>query len=136
MNEEAIVEDIIKMIGDIDGATIIKAADFTDDRTPLMIVVGIETIEGLHFALDDYKYTGTILIDSMSDQDINGDNLKAVKNAVFNKVHVVEDDKEAIASAFADLNRIVYFHIKNINFLVTERTNQAILNFEVIGSFN
>lgn len=136
MNEEAIVDDIIAMIGDI-GTRVIKAADYDGDyRDNTMVLVSIESIENLHFALDDYKYKGTILIDSMIDQDPDSAIIKATKTAVFNKVHVVEDDPTEIATAFADLDRIVYFHIAKTDFIETERSHQAILNFEVIGSFN
>ena len=135
-HKEEIIADVVAYLSDIDGAKTIAASDFTEEREVNMIIVGIDDVERVHFGLDDFKYTMTIVIDSFIDEDKDAAEFNRINEEVLDRLNDVFDSPKSYADIFPDLDRIVHFHFDKETAVITERSNRAEISIEIVGSFN
>ena len=72
MKEKEIIQKVIDLIGNIDDVTVISAFNYSEERTPNMVVVGIDKVEQMNVGLPDYRYFLSITIDSFIEDDPDG----------------------------------------------------------------
>ena len=79
MKEKEIIQKFVNALSEIDGAKAIAANDFTEEREPYMIVVGIDNTTQVNVGLPDYQYKVSIVIDCFVDDDLDG--------TIFDEIH-------------------------------------------------
>jgi hypothetical protein len=136
MYEKEIITDVVNFLSQVEGAKVIAFDDFTEDREKAMVVVGIDSTEQVNFALDDFRYDMTILLDVMLDSDKDGVIMDALKDQVLEVLHPIFDDPERYGDIFSDLDRICYFHFNSMTNSISDRSMRTEIKIELIGSFN
>ena len=136
MYEKEIIADVVNYLTQIEDVTVIPYDDFTERRDPAMIVVGIEDTTQVNYSLDDFRYTMSVTINVMIDQDKDGRVMQGLREAVIDMLTPIFDDPERYGDVFADLDRIVYFHFDRMTPAIIDRVNTTTISIEIIGSFN
>ena len=134
MKEKEIIQKIIDLIGNIEDATVISAFNFSEERTPNMVVVGIDKIEQMNVGLPDFKYSLNITVDSFIEDDpeceMFHDILRNVKRIIFKYVM-----REApLDEAFQEIPIVGWINYGE-DISITNESNRAVLNSELIASF-
>ena len=134
MKEKEIIQKIIDLIGEVENATVISALDFSEERGPHMIVVGIDKTEQVNVGLPDYKYTLNITIDSFIEDDPDGELFHNILSTVQEKTHKFINREASLETAFQEIPIVGWIN-SDIDITITAESNRAILNSELIASF-
>lgn len=134
MKEKEIIQKVIDLLGDIEDATVISAFDFSDERTPYMVVVGIEKTEIVNVGLPDYKYTLNITIDSFIEDDPQGEIFDSVLSTVEEKINKFIFREVSLKSAFQEIPIVGWIN-SEIDISISSDSNRAVLTSELIASF-
>ena len=78
MNKKEIIKDLTLFLGNIEGARTISSSDFTDDRIPFMVVVGVESVTQVYPSLPDYELKLNILVDTFITDDEGGEKFNKI----------------------------------------------------------
>lgn len=134
MKEKEIIQKVIDLIGEVENATVISAFDFSEERDPHMIVVGIDRTEQVNVGLPDYRYTLNITIDSFIEDDPDGELFHSILSTVQEKTHKFINREASLETAFQEIPIVGWIN-SDIDITITAESNRAILNSELIASF-
>lgn len=134
MKEKEIIQKVIDLIGEVENATVISAFDFSEERGPHMIVVGIDRTEQVNVGLPDYRYTLNITIDSFIEDDPDGELFHNILSTVQEKTHKFINREASLETAFQEIPIVGWIN-SDIDITITAESNRAILNSELIASF-
>lgn len=134
MKEKEIIQKVIDLIGEVENATVISAFDFSEERDPHMIVVGIDKTEQVNVGLPDYRYTLNITIDSFIEDDPDGELFHNILSTVQEKTYKFINREASLETAFQEIPIVGWIN-SDIDITITAESNRAILNSELIASF-
>jgi len=97
--EKETISKLCDALSGISEATVTQAYDFSNERSPIMIVVAVDSVEKPHIGLDDYILNASILVDSLITEDLTASSLYKVKN----DIDKVCADTEALFPTFTSV---------------------------------
>lgn len=134
MKEKDVIQKVINIIGDVENAKVISSFDFTEDREPFMIVVGIDTVEQLNPNLPDYRYALNITVDCFIEDDRNGELFHEILKNVDAKINTYINRDADLEVAFQEIPVVGWINARK-EFSITTESNRCILNSDLIASF-
>lgn len=136
-NDKSYIENkIINVLSEIEDATVIKADDFTEERSNNMIIVGISRITQMNYALPDYKYDLEVVVNTFIDEDQDGtlftNTYKSV-DRILSKWYL----NEAPLDSLFESEDVVYFQPESTDLQLDQssKANVAVLRFTIIASY-
>ena len=134
MKEKEIIQKVIDLIGNIDDVTVISAFNYSEERTPNMVVVGIDKVEQMNVGLPDYRYFLSITIDSFIEDDPDGALFHAILANVKMKIYRYINGEASLAEAFQEIPVVGWIN-SGTDISITSESNRAILTSELVASF-
>lgn len=134
MKEKEIIQKVIDLIGNIDDVTVISAFNYSEERTPNMIVVGIDKVEQMNVGLPDYRYSLNVTIDSFIEDDPNGTLFHDILANVKMKIYRYINGEASLTEAFQEIPVVGWIN-SGTDISITNESNRAVLTSELIASF-
>lgn len=134
MKEKEIIQKVIDLIGNIDDVTAISAFNYSEERTPNMIVVGIDKVEQMNVGLPDYRYSLNITVDSFIEDDPDGTSFHDILANVKMKIYRYINGEASLTEAFQEIPVVGWIN-SGTDISITNESNRAILTSELIASF-
>ena len=134
MKEKEIIQKVIDLIGNIDDVTVISAFNYSEQRTPNMVVVGIDKVEQMNVGLPDYRYSLNITIDSFIEDDPDGKLFHDILANVKMKIYRYINGEASLTEAFQEIPVVGWIN-SGTDISITNESNRAILTSELIASF-
>ena len=134
MKEKEIIQKVIDLIGNIDDVTIISAFNYSEERTPNMIVVGIDKVEQMNVGLPDYRYSLNVTVDSFIEDDPDGKLFHDILANVKMKIYRYINGEASLTEAFQEIPVVGWIN-SGTDISITNESNRAILTSELIASF-
>ena len=134
MKEKEIIQKVIDLIGNIDDVTVISAFNYSEERTPNMIVVGIDKVEQMNVGLPDYRYSLNITVDSFIEDDPDGTLFHDILANVKMKIYRYINGEASLTEAFQEIPVVGWIN-SGTDISITNESNRAILTSELIASF-
>ena len=134
MKEKEIIQKVIDLIGNIDDVTVISAFNYSEERTPNMIVVGIDKVEQMNVGLPDYRYSLNVTIDSFIEDDTDGMLFHDILANVKMKIYRYINGEASLTEAFQEIP-VVGWIKSGTDISITSESNRAILTSELVASF-
>ena len=134
--EKEVIELLVKKIDQQTGnnVQVIASNDFTEERGPFIIVVGITNSNQMNFGLPDYEYTVQIKIDCFIDEDKQGYIYQQVKTQVLGYLEPYIMDQSKLGELFDDIP-IVGLLWDGISNSITQESNNCIIQFRLVASY-
>ena len=134
MKEKEIIQKVIDLIGNIDDVTIISAFNYSEERTPNMVVVGIDKVEQMNVGLPDYRYSLNITVDTFIEDDPDGALFHDILANVKMKIYRYINGEASLTEAFQEIPIVGWINsVTDIS--ITNESNRAVLTSELIASF-
>lgn len=134
MKEKEIIQKVIDLIGNIDDITVISAFNYSEERTPNMVVVGIDKVEQMNVGLPDYRYSLNITVDSFIEDDPDGEAFHDILANVKMKIYRYINGEASLTEAFQEIPVVGWIN-SGTDISITNESNRAILTSELIASF-
>ena len=134
MKEKEIIQKVIDLIGNIDDVTIISAFNYSEERTPNMVVVGIDKVEQMNVGLPDYRYSLNVTVDSFIEDDPDGTLFHDILTNVKMKIYRYINGEASLTEAFQEIPVVGWIN-SGTDISITNESNRAILTSELIASF-
>lgn len=134
MKKEEIIQKIINMMNGYDDATIIDAANFSEERTSNMVVVGIDGIEQVNVGLPDYKYTLNITVDTFIEDDPEGILFDNTVKYIQDKLLRLINRHIPMKDVFEEIPVVGLINL-NIDYSITAESNRAVISSDLFASF-
>ena len=134
MKEKEIIQKVIDLIGNIDDVTVISAFNYSEERTPNMIVVGIDKVEQMNVGLPDYRYSLNVTIDSFIEDDTDGMLFHDILANVKMKIYRYISGEASLTEAFQEIPVVGWIN-SGTDISITSESNRAILTSELVASF-
>lgn len=134
MKEKEIIQKFVNALSEIDGAKAIAANDFTEEREPYMIVVGIDNTTQVNVGLPDYQYKVSIVIDCFVDDDLDGTIFDEIHKSVRRVIDEYDHKDKPLDALFEEIP-VVGFFFDYEDRTVDDKSNRAVLYCNVIASF-
>lgn len=134
MKEKEIIQKVIDLIGNIDDVTVISAFNYSEERTPNMVVVGIDKVEQMNVGLPDFKYSLSITVDSFIEDDPNGTLFHDILANVKMKIYRYINGEASLTEAFQEIPVVGWIN-SGTDISITNESNRAVLTSELIASF-
>lgn len=134
MKEKEIIQKVIDLIGNIDDVTVISAFNYSEERTPSMIVVGIDKVEQMNVGLPDYRYSLNITVDSFIEDDPDGTIFHDILANVKMKIYRYINGEASLTEAFQEIPVVGWIN-SGTDISITNESNRAILTSELVASF-
>lgn len=134
MKEKEIIQKVIDLIGNIDDVTVISAFNYSEERTPNMIVVGIDKVEQMNVGLPDYRYSLNVTIDSFIEDDTDGMLFHDILANVKMKIYRYINGEASLTEAFQEIPVVGWIN-SGTDISITSESNRAILTSELVASF-
>lgn len=134
MKEKEIIQKVIDLIGKIDDVTVISALNFSEERTPNMVVVGIDKVEQMNVGLPDYRYSLNVTVDSFIEDDTDGALFHDILANVKMKIYRYINGEVSLTEAFQEIPVVGWIN-SGTDISITNESNRAILTSELIASF-
>lgn len=134
MKEKEIIQKVIDLIGNIDDVTVISAFNYSEERTPNMVVVGIDKVEQMNVGLPDYRYSLNVTIDSFIEDDPDGKLFHDILANVKMKIYRYINGEAPLTEAFQEIPVVGWIN-SGTDISITNESNRAILTSELIASF-
>lgn len=118
---------------DNDDLSVISYDEFLEERTSVMVIVGIESTTQVNPGLDDYQHDVSITIDSLIADDLTGEKF----NLVYKKIDEAFRDflvKIKPLHELFDEVPVVGFLSTGNNFSITGDSNRVTLAFQIFTS--
>lgn len=118
---------------DNDDLSVISYDEFLEERTSVMVIVGIESTTQVNHGLDDYQYDVSITIDSLIADDLKGERF----NLVYKKIDEAFRDFlvkiKPLDELFDEIPAVGFLSTGN-NFSITSDSNRATKTFQLFTS--
>lgn len=134
MKEKEIIQKIIDLIGNIDDVTVISAFNYSEERTPNMIVVGIDKVEQMNVGLPDYRYSLNVTVDSFIEDDPDGEVFHDILANVKMKIYRYINGEASLTETFQEIPVVGWIN-SGTDISITNESNRAVLTSELIASF-
>ena len=134
MKEKEIIQKVIDLIGKIDDVTVISALNFSEERTPNMVVVGIDKVEQMNVGLPDYRYSLNVTVDSFIEDDTDCALFHDILANVKMKIYRYINGEVSLTEAFQEIPVVGWIN-SGTDISITNESNRAILTSELIASF-
>ena len=134
MKEKEIIQKVIDLIGNIDDVTIISAFNYSEERTPNMVVVGIDKVEQMNVGLPDYRYSLNVTVDSFIEDDPDGTLFHDILANVKMKIYRYINGEASLTEAFQEIPVVGWIN-SGTDISITNESNRAVLTSELIASF-
>lgn len=134
MNKKEIIKDLTLFLGNIEGARTISSSDFTDDRIPFMIVVGVETVTQVYPSLPDYELKLNILVDTFITDDEDGEKFNKIITTIENKLTPYFLDFSKLSVIFPDVPA-VGFILESKDTTITSTSNMCEFKINLYTSY-
>ena len=134
MKEKEIIQKVIDLIGNLDDVTVISAFNYSEERTPNMIVVGIDKVEQMNVGLPDYRYSLNITVDSFIEDDPDGALFHDILTNVKMKIYRYINGEASLTEAFQEIPVVGWIN-SGTDISITNESNRAVLTSELIASF-
>lgn len=134
--EKQVIEVLVKKITNAtdEQAQVIASNDYTEERGPFIVVVGIPNSIQVNFGLPDYEYTVQINIDCFIDEDKGGYIFERIKGDILSYLQTYIMDQSKLSELFDDIP-IVGLIFDGISNSVTQQSNKCIIQFKAIASY-
>lgn len=134
--EKRVVEILVNKINQNTNSEIqvIASNDFTEERGPFIVVVGITSATQVNFGLPDYEYNIQISIDCFIDEDREGHIFEKTKKEVLNYLETFIMDRSRYSELFDEIP-VVGIIYDGVSTSVTEQSNKCIIQFKAIASY-
>lgn len=133
MNKELSLKILKKIDSISDKVKMIYAADFTEDRQPYMVVVGITDKNQIYSTLPDYEYRMTIVIDTFIVDDDNGVIAQEILKAINKRINPYIYKEIELPELFEELP-VVGFLFDGMSHTITAESNRYELNYLIYTS--
>lgn len=132
--EEQIIQTFIEKLNQItdDEVDVINSKDFTDDRGPSTVAVGITSVENINPLLPDYRMHLKILIDFYIADDKAADKFNQTKETICNWVEEYLLNKNKLPELD---EAIVGLFLEGQENGLTQSSYQTALRLQVITSY-
>ena len=134
MKEKEIIQKVIDLIGNIDDVTVISAFNYYEERTPNMVVVGIDKVEQMNVGLPDYRYYLNIIVDSFIEDDPDGELFHDILANVKMKIYRYINGEAPLDEAFQEIPVVGWIN-SGADISITNESNRAVLTSELVASF-
>ena len=134
MKEKEIIQKVIDLIGNIDDVTVISAFNYSEERTPNMVVVGVDKVEQMNVGLPDYRYSLNITVDSFIEDDPDGTLFHDILANVKMKIYRYINGESSLTEAFQEIPVVGWIN-SGTDISITNESNRAVLTSELIASF-
>ena len=134
MKEKEIIQKVIDLIGNIEDVTVISASNYSEERTPNMVVVGIDKVEQMNVGLPDYRYSLNVTVDSFIEDDPDGEAFHDILANVKMKIYRYINGEASLTEAFQEIPVVGWIN-SGTDISITNESNRAILTSELIASF-
>ena len=134
MKEKEIIQKVIDLIGNIDDVTVISAFNYSEERTPIMVVVGIDKVEQMNVGLPDYRYSLNITVDSFIEDDPDGELFHDILRNVKMKIYRYINGEASLTEAFQEIPVVGWMN-SGTDISITNESNRAVLTSDLIASF-
>ena len=134
MKEKEIIQKVIDLIGNIDDVTVISAFNYSEERTPNMVVVGIDKVEQMNVGLPDYRYYLKVIVDSFIEDDADGELFHDILANVKMKIYRYINGEASLIEAFQEIPVVGWIN-SGTDISITNESNRAVLTSELIASF-
>lgn len=132
--EEQIIQTFVEKINQItdDGVNVINSKDYTDDRGPCTVAIGITSVENINPLLPDYRMHLKILIDFFIADDRASAKFNETKETICNWVEEYLIDKRRLPELD---EAIVGLFLEGQDNNQTQISYQTALRLQVITSY-
>ena len=134
MKEKEIIQKVIDLIGNIDDVTVISAFNYSEERTPNMVVVGVDKVEQMNVGLPDYRYYLNVTVDSFIEDDPDGTLFHDILANVKMKIYRYINGESSLTEAFQEIPVVGWIN-SGTDISITNESNRAVLTSELIASF-
>lgn len=133
MDQDVIIERLLNAFDDVEDVMKIRSDDFQDERDVNMLVIGCNSVDQINFGLPDYRFNITILVDTLIDQDEEGELHKATCKAVEEVLEPYTSHLNSLADLFGDLP-VVGLIFRGKKIASTEASFRTSYDVEIITS--
>ena len=100
-----------------------------------MVVIGITTTEQVYPHLPDFKYNLSIVIDTLIEDDINGEQLSKIQSIILNKLYPYFMKEKSLSQIFGEIPVVgMIFNRKDKS--IFNSSSRIELDIDLYSSFN
>lgn len=137
MLEKEIINKITGLIKHIfkdnDDLSVIPYYEFLEDRTQVMVIVGIENTTQVNHGLDDYQYDLTITVDSLIADDPTGDKFISVYSEIESVLRDYIIKVKPLKDLFEEIPAVGFLYTGN-TFSISNDSNRSSMAFQLFTS--
>lgn len=131
MKKDEIIDCIVNALS-IENVKVIKSTDFTTEREPFMVIVGIDRLQRVYPQLPDYEYQLSVVIDTWIADDEDGFAYARINEEVRAFFENIIDNKDF--TIFGEIP-VVGFLWEGSDSIITAESNRAELKYLIYTSF-
>lgn len=135
MDESKIIEKLVNKLNGIEGCQVCSFQDFTEERSNLIAIVGIDSVENVNFALPDWDVSVSITIDSFIEEDKEGLLINEAKNEILKIIKDLFLSPQNIQEVFEEIPVVGVLNLNTSNQIV-DGSHRYLIKFNLIVSEN